>query len=374
MKVFSSINTIKCPFCFRDMKILDHEEIKNFCSIVRVVGRELSEEARQDGEKLVCGMRMVVKAAYNVNLVQVDGLHFLRHLPAVLYTTRPDQCFSQPVDRSDAASPCADYLEISPSILAAPEDLLFPALANMARLTGARAVEVGSCTKENYYDLRSMLGETIEQERDRKRSEDRGKDREGRDRDEEIENRFRSERDYREGRENKDRESSYRYMRDDRIETREDPGEYEGGKEVLSLTIESNELRAKLGLKPLIISDIVVEEVDLMSGELLSGDNTGSLVPQHWGERDQQEKLGIKIDQRTFKSKLAVFKGRGGSKNQYNAEEKWVERQKKKVKEEDEAEKRAKATDELDQEFGVQEVVENSAEPFDFSTAAQNLQ
>jgi len=220
--------------------------------------------------------------------------------------------------------------------------------------------------------------------RERKRSGDRGRerDREGRDREEGRENSFRSERDNnREGRENsfrserdnKDRESRDRYKRDDRSEAREgktrpseEPGELGGGKEVLSLSIEeSNKLRAKLGLKPLNISNIVVEEDDSdMPGELIPGDRdkTRHLVPQHWGERDHQkklvEKLGLKRDQRRVRSKLAVVKGLGDSDSEDDAAEKWVERQKKKVKEKEEAEKRAKVMEELDQEFGVQEIVE----------------
>merc|ERR1711892_153049 len=213
---------------------------------------------------------------------------------------------------------------------------------------------------------------------------DRGRerDREGRDREEGREDSFRSERDNnREGRENsfrserdnKDRESRDRYRRDDRSEAREgktrpseEPGELGGGKEVLSLSIEeSNKLRAKLGLKPLNISNIVVEEDDSdMPGELIPGDRdkTRHLVPQHWGERDHQkklvEKLGLKRDQRRVRSKLAFVKGLGDSDSEDDAAEKWVERQKKKVKEKEEAEKRAKVMEELDQEFGVQEIVE----------------
>jgi len=139
-----------------------------------------------------------------------------------------------------------------------------------------------------------------------------------------------------------------------------------GCKDITSLSVEeSNKLRAKLGLKPLNVSNIVVEDDNSdMPGELIPGDRdkTRHLVPQHWGERDQQkklvERLGIKRDHRQVKSKLSVVKGLGDSESDDDDAGKWVERQKKKVKEKEEAEKRAKAMEELDQEFGVQEIVE----------------
>merc|ERR1712130_256639 len=105
-------------------------------------------------------------------------------------------------------------------------------------------------------------------------------------------------------------------------------------KEVMSLSIEeTNKLRAKLGLKPLNVSTIVVEdETPDLPGELIPGDRdkTRHLVPQHWGERDQQkklrEKLGLKKEQRQVKSKLAVVKGLGESDSEDDDAGKWVER------------------------------------------------
>jgi len=215
------------------------------------------------------------------------------------------------------------------------------------------------------------------------RSERENKDREGRD--EGRENSFRSEREnkdregrdssFRSERDNKERDGRDRYRREERSEARdghekdgksEEPGELGGGKEVLSLSIEeSNKLRAKLGLKPLNISNIVVEDENSdLPGELIPGDRdkTRHLVPQHWGERDQQkklvEKLALKRDHRKVKTKLAVVKGLGDSDSEEDDAAKWVERQKKKVKDKEEAEKRAKAMEELDQEFGVQDIVE----------------
>lgn len=197
--------------------------------------------------------------------------------------------------------------------------------------------------------------------RERKRSVERGRDRDRSGR----ENAFRSDKENKE-RENRDREGRDRHKREERDENKEEPGELAGGKEVMSLSIEeTNKLRAKLGLKPLNVSTIVVEdETPDLPGELIPGDRdkTRHLVPQHWGERDQQkklrEKLGLKKEQRQVKSKLAVVKGLGESDSEDDDAGKWVERQKKKVKEKEEADKRAKAMAELDEEFGVQDIVE----------------
>lgn len=197
--------------------------------------------------------------------------------------------------------------------------------------------------------------------RERKRSVERGRDRDRNGR----ENAFRSDKENKE-RENRDREGRDRHKREERGENKEEPGELTGGKEVMSLSIEeTNKLRAKLGLKPLNVSTIVVEdETPDLPGELIPGDRdkTRHLVPQHWGERDQQkklrEKLGLKKEQRQVKSKLAVVKGLGESDSEDDDAGKWVERQKKKVKEKEEADKRAKAMAELDEEFGVQDIVE----------------
>jgi len=149
----------------------------------------------------------------------------------------------------------------------------------------------------------------------------------------------------------------------------DEPGEIGGGKEVLSLSVEeSNKLRAKLGLKPLNVSNIVVEDEDedgSKEGTLIPGDRdkTRHLPADHWGERDQQkkvrEKLSTRQDKRKMDSKLSFVKGLGESDSEEDDPHAWIKKQKKKVKEKEEAEKRAKAMEELDQEFGVQDLVES---------------
>ena len=190
---------------------------------------------------------------------------------------------------------------------------------------------------------------------DRTREKRRGRSR-SRDRDRERE------REKTDGREN--------YKREDKKETEKDaePGEIDqgGGSQVLSLSVEeTNKLRAKLGLKPLNVSQ--EEEVDENSdqpGVLIPGDRnkTRHLAPEHWGQRDFQkkmrERLTVTKEKRQITSKLSAVKGLGDSDSDDDAS-KWIEKQKRKVKEKEEAEKRAKAMEELDEEFGVGDIVES---------------
>jgi len=205
-------------------------------------------------------------------------------------------------------------------------------------------------------------------DRERKRSGERGRDREKDGKD----NTHRSERDKdRSGRDDitkAEKEIRDKHKKDERGDNKEDEsGEVGGGKEVMSLSIEeTNKLRAKLGLKPLNVSNIVVEDENPTNapGTLIPGDRdkTRHLVPQHWGERDQQKKLREKLEQkkaqRQIRGKLDSIKGLGDSDSDEDDASKWVERQKKKALEKEEAAKRAKVMEELDEEFGVQDIVD----------------
>ena len=202
---------------------------------------------------------------------------------------------------------------------------------------------------------RRKYDRTREKRRGRSRSRDRDRERE---REKERER----EREKTDGREN--------YKREDKKETEKDaePGEIDqgGGSQVLSLSVEeTNKLRAKLGLKPLNVSQ--EEEVDENSdqpGVLIPGDRnkTRHLAPEHWGQRDFQkkmrERLTVTKEKRQITSKLSAVKGLGDSDSDDDAS-KWIEKQKRKVKEKEEAEKRAKAMEELDEEFGVGDIVES---------------
>merc|ERR1712029_816217 len=119
------------------------------------------------------------------------------------------------------------------------------------------------------------------------------------------------------------------------------------------------------GLKPLNITQ--KDEEDDKSdqpGVLIPGDRnkTRHLAPEHWGQRDQAKKLREKLEvnrsKRKLNTKLQVIKGLGESDSEDDDASKWIERQKKKAKEKEEAEKRAKAMEQLDEEFGVGNIVD----------------
>ena len=192
--------------------------------------------------------------------------------------------------------------------------------------------------------------------RSRSRSRDRHRDRSG-------------SRERKEGRENYKREEKKEKNVEKNGDTEaEKPAEggAAGGNAVISLSIEeTNKLRAKLGLKPLNIEkkDEVDEHSD-QPGVLIPGDRdkTRHLAPEHWGERDRAKKLREKLttnkDKRTQNRKLMVVKGLGESDSEDDDASKWIERQKNKTKLKEEAEKRAKAMEQLDEEFGVGDIVE----------------
>jgi len=170
----------------------------------------------------------------------------------------------------------------------------------------------------------------------------------------------------------RDRKEERRDRRDDKNdgkhkeEAEAEPGELGKGNVVLSLSVEeTNKLRAKLGLKPLNITQ--KDEEDDKSdqpGVLIPGDRnkTRHLAPEHWGQRDQAKKLREKLEvnrsKRKLNTKLQVIKGLGESDSDDDDASKWIERQKKKTKEKEEAEKRAKAMEQLDEEFGVGDIVD----------------
>ena len=71
-----------------------------------------------------------------------------------------------------------------------------------------------------------------------------------------------------------------------------------------------------------------------------------------------REKLTVNKEKRKVNSRLMSIKGLGESDSEDDDASKWIERQKKKAKEKEEAEKRAKAMEQLDEEFGVGEIVD----------------
>ena len=194
--------------------------------------------------------------------------------------------------------------------------------------------------------------------RSRSRSRDRHRDRSG-------------SKERKEGRENYKREEKRERNGDSEASKSgpiqpEEGGDVEKGNAVMSLSIEeTNKLRAKLGLKPLNVEkkDEVDEHSD-QPGVLIPGDRdkTRHLAPEHWGQKDKAKKLREKLatnrEKRTQNNRLRVVKGLGESDSEDDDASKWIERQKNKTKLKEEAEKRAKAMQQLDDEFGVGDIVE----------------
>ncbi|GFG38346.1 hypothetical protein Cfor_05693 [Coptotermes formosanus] len=138
-----------------------------------------------------------------------------------------------------------------------------------------------------------------------------------------------------------------------------------------SLSIEeTNKLRARLGLKPLRIEDIpafkedgteVKKEVDKEGGT-----DMGEFVhkpAENLSQKAHTEKVKQRLmehkDKRQIESKLAHIKPLGESDEDDDSAQAWVSRSRTLQEERVQAEKRAKALEELDAEFGVGDLVED---------------
>jgi len=138
-----------------------------------------------------------------------------------------------------------------------------------------------------------------------------------------------------------------------------------------SLSIEeTNKLRARLGLKPLRIEDIpafkedgteVKKEVDKEGGT-----DMGEFVhkpAENLSQKAHTEKVKQRLmehkEKRQIESKLAHVKPLGESDEDDDSSQAWVARSRRMQEERVQAEKRAKALEELDAEFGVGDLVED---------------
>ncbi|XP_068151153.1 U4/U6.U5 tri-snRNP-associated protein 1 [Drosophila tropicalis] len=150
-----------------------------------------------------------------------------------------------------------------------------------------------------------------------------------------------------------------------------------GAGDVLSIE-ETNKLRAKLGLKPLEVDSGPTKSSSAASshGEShakSSGEKDLSSYKDEWGEflhkpadnikeKKQAEKLREKLNQRKEKrfleERLARIKTLGESDEETDNTSKWVDRNKRVVNEREEAKRKAKELEELDEAFGVAEMVE----------------
>ena len=145
---------------------------------------------------------------------------------------------------------------------------------------------------------------------------------------------------------------------------------------VESLSIEeTNKLRASLGLPPLKLEK-AVKKVDSENNKETDDDNNkeGKLIPnstvrhkpaENLREKSNTEKMRERLQQRKMKrqqeNKLMTISSLGADDG-VDDTKKWLQRQKKKEKEKKAAEKRAKMLEELDDEFGVGNIVKEDVQ------------
>ncbi|KAH8260228.1 hypothetical protein KR026_006641 [Drosophila bipectinata] len=153
-----------------------------------------------------------------------------------------------------------------------------------------------------------------------------------------------------------------------------------GAGDVLSIE-ETNKLRAKLGLKPLEVDSgpskvtpSAGSSSSQQEGKKASGETADlSSYKDEWGEflhkpadnlkeKKEAEKLREKLNQRKEKrfleERLARIKTLGESDEETDNVSKWVDRNKRVVDAREEAKRKAKELEELDEAFGVSELLE----------------
>ncbi|XP_016428691.1 U4/U6.U5 tri-snRNP-associated protein 1-like [Sinocyclocheilus rhinocerous] len=122
-----------------------------------------------------------------------------------------------------------------------------------------------------------------------------------------------------------------------------------------SLSIEeTNKLRAKLGLKPLDLNESKKEAGTKEEPLLAEAINPVQIRQQ----AEMREKLAALKEKRLLNQKLGKVKALGDEEPWLDDTAAWVERSRKLAKEKEMAEKRAKLLEEMDEEFGVSNLVE----------------
>ena len=140
-----------------------------------------------------------------------------------------------------------------------------------------------------------------------------------------------------------------------------------GSSESLSIE-ETNKLRASLGLAPLKLNEPKKEEKDPIvendgkEGTLIPDSDVRHKPAENITAKSETAKLREKLEQRRLKRKqeaklLSVTTL--GSAEDVDDTAKWLEKQKRKAKEKKAAARRAKMLEELDEDFGVHNIVED---------------
>ncbi|XP_069752335.1 LOW QUALITY PROTEIN: U4/U6.U5 tri-snRNP-associated protein 1 [Narcine bancroftii] len=164
----------------------------------------------------------------------------------------------------------------------------------------------------------------------------------------------------REGRRHRDRERERRGAETERRPKREkveEPGpgpKSAGGNASLSIE-ETNKLRAKLGLKPLEVQESKKSE----SGTKENPEVVPAINPIVSKEQeDIRVKLAALKEKRLLNQKLGKVKCLGDDDAWLDDAVAWVEKSRKLQKEKEMADKRAKLLEEMDEEFGVSNLIE----------------
>lgn len=201
--------------------------------------------------------------------------------------------------------------------------------------------------------------DTEERRREHKKHRHKERDRDTSDRDKEKRKRSRSrERSRRESRGKGERSSGEPRVKKEKV----DAGYEESNTEVqpqsasgdASLSIEeTNKLRAKLGLKPLELNENKKELGT--KEEPMVAETINPVVIQQ--QKEMREKLAALKEKRILNQKLGKVKTLAED-DWLDDTSSWVERSRKLAKEKEMAEKRAKLLEEMDEEFGVSNLVE----------------
>lgn len=178
----------------------------------------------------------------------------------------------------------------------------------------------------------------------------------------------------------RDRERHHHHERREREKGRsrsKSPIPESGAGDCLSIE-ETNKLRAKLGLKPLEVDTGPTQPsssaaaIEAKKG-LSNAEKDLSSYKDEWGEflhkpaanlkdkaaaEKMREKLKQRKEKRFVEERLAQIRTLGESDDEVDDVSKWVQRNKRAVDLKKEAEKRAKALEEMDAEFGVNDLIE----------------
>ncbi|XP_046564938.1 U4/U6.U5 tri-snRNP-associated protein 1-like [Haliotis rubra] len=151
-----------------------------------------------------------------------------------------------------------------------------------------------------------------------------------------------------------------------------------GGETSLSID-ETNRIRAKLGLKPLDVPGSSNNaEAGGEEGEKPKEKEDVHAPPVNWGEQKKtealREKMAILKQKRLMNKKLRKVKGLGDSDTDTDDMSKWVKRSRKMEKEKVLADKRAKLLEEMDEEFGISDLMDQEFKDKKKDYSARDLQ